>query len=117
MPLADYCGTAAGYAQGKMDVPFAWEKGAVLDVPVLSDSPVSFELEVEKLLPMDENDDVVLLCKMKNVLMDASLLAEGETAEEKLRRIAPVHTTCNTYFGWDGRAMGAWHEPGKSLKG
>ncbi len=117
LPLADYCGTAAGRKQGKMDVPFAWEKGAVLDVPVLSDSPVSFELEVEKLLPMDENDDVVLLCKMKNVLMDASLQAEGETAEEKLRRIAPLRTTCMTYFGWDGHAMGAWHEPGKSIKG
>ena len=29
-----------------MDVPFQWERGQVLDVPVLTDSPFAFELEV-----------------------------------------------------------------------
>lgn len=115
LPLADRFGTIAGRKDGKMDVPFQWEKGAALDVPVLTDSPVSFELEVDRFLPLDDKDDVVLLCKVRNVLVDPLLAQEGMTVEEKLRAIAPISTTCMTYFGWDGRALGAWHEPGKTV--
>lgn len=115
LPLADYFGTAEGYSLDKMKVPFQWEKGAVLDVPVLKDSPVAFELAVEKIVPLNQDSDV-LLCKVKNVLADDMLADPHISLEEKLRRIAPVSTTAQTYFGWDGRPMGAWHEPGKAIR-
>ena len=87
LPLADYFGTADGYNSDKMNVPFEWERGAVLDVPVL--------------------------CKIRNVLQDELLADPNLSVEEKMAKIAPVSTTCTTYFGWKGNTMGAWHEPGK----
>ncbi len=46
LALADYFGCNSGYDKGKMDIDVNIENGRVLDVPVLSDSPVAFELEV-----------------------------------------------------------------------
>lgn len=115
LPLADHFGTADGRDPEKMNVPFEWEKGAVLDVPVLNDSPVCFELEVDRMIDLNDEDCIVLLCKIRNVLHDESLADPSMTSEEKLASIAPISTTCETYFGWNGKSMGAWHEPCKSL--
>ncbi len=115
LPLADYFGTAYGYNEGKMDVPYEWEKGKVLDVPVLSCSPLAFELEVRQFVPLNDKNSELLICDVKNVLVDGELADESLTPEQKLALIAPVSTTCQTYFGWKGNAMGKWHEPGKSI--
>ena len=109
LPLADFLGNNAGGSPEKMKRTIETEQGRVLPVPVLTDSPVSFELEVRQFIPLDGGE--VMLCKIRNVLQD-DFLAEGPgTAAEKLAAIAPVHTTCHHYFGWDGRDMGAWGEP------
>lgn len=44
-----------------------------------------------------------------------TLFAYGTTRadgslEQKFRDIAPVSTTCQTYFSWDGQPMGGWGE-------
>lgn len=114
LPLADYFGTAEGYQPEKMNVAVAWEKGAALDVPVLSDSPFAFELEAVEFMPRGGGE--VLLCKVHNVLLDEALNDPSISVEEKMRLVAPVSTTHETYFGWDGRALGAWHEPAKQVK-
>ena len=44
LPLADYLGNKDGYESDKMDFPLETEKGAVLDVPVLSCSPVTAQI-------------------------------------------------------------------------
>lgn len=116
LALADYFGTAQGYDAGKMDAPFAYERGQVLDVPVLEESPVAFELEAERFLPLNEQDSVLLVCKVRNVLADPLLCDPALSVSEKLRAIAPVSTTCMTYFGWDGAPLGAWHEMHDALK-
>lgn len=113
LPLADYLGNKDGYDADKMNIDLAWEAGRQLNVPMLSQSPVSFELEVAQSIELP--DSIVLLCKIRNVLTDESLQGEDETLEKKLARIAPVRTTCTTYFGWNGEALGAWGEPGKSM--
>lgn len=113
LALADYFGTKDGYDEDKMAVPYAWEKGAKLNVPVLSDSPVSFELEVTKEIPMNDQGSTVLLCKVRNVLIDEMLADKSLSLEEKLKKIAPVSTTCATYFGWDGHEIAKWHELAK----
>ncbi len=113
LPLADYLGNTAGYSPDKMRVAPQVERGRVLDVPVLTCSPLAFELEVDASLP--RRDGEVFLCKIRNVLAEEALTDASVPLEERMRRIAPVSTTCSTYFGWDGRVLGAWGEPQQRL--
>lgn len=114
LPLADYFGTAEGYVPGKMDIQYKWEISPVLKVPVLSESPVVLELEAEDFIPRDGGE--IMLCRIRNVLRDKELDDESVSIEEKLRKIAPVNTTCMTYFSRDGHELGAWHEPARNIK-
>ena len=99
----------AGHSPEKAKLNIKTEEGRVLSVPVLTASPVNYELEVMQFIPL--HDGEVMLCKIRNILQDDTL-AKGEgSAAEKLAAIAPVHTTCQTYFGWNGTALGAWGEP------
>ena len=113
LPLADYFGNTSGHNPEKMNLDIQTEKGRVLPVPVLTASPVSFELEVRDFIPLKDGE--VMLCKIRNVLQD-DLLANGAGASpEKLAAIAPVRTTCNRYFSWNGGDLGAWGEPGAKV--
>ncbi len=114
LPLADYFGMTDGHSPEKMRVGAAIKKGHVLDVPVLTDSPLAFELEVKSFLPLDGGE--VMLCRVRNVLGDEALADTSKSVEERISEIAPVHTTCATYFGWDGRKMGNWGEPMEAIK-
>jgi len=109
LPLADYLGSTPGSDPEKQSLDLKIEKGRVLSVPILTASPVSFELEVKQFIPL--HDGEVMLCAIRNVLQD-DLLANGAGGSpEKLAAIAPVRTTCNRYFGWNGSNLGAWGEP------
>lgn len=114
LPLADYFGSQDGYDAKKMDISLAVEPGRVLNVPILTASPVSFELELKQSIPQEGSE--ILLCRVRNLLVDESLADQSKSIEERLRAIAPVRTTCMTYFGYDGRAMGKWHEPGRKIE-
>ena len=114
LPVADHFGCVSGNDPDKMKVDLEIGKGAVLDVPVINDSPVNFELEVTDFVR--KHDGLIMLCKIRNVLQDESLSAGGESVEQKLLRISPVKTTAKTYLSFDGRNLGAWGEPGKTLK-
>lgn len=113
LPLADYFGSTHGHDPEKMNISVKTESGRVLDVPFLSDSPVVFELEAVKFLPLDDGE--VMLCKIRNMLMDEELLDKNASPAQKLEKIRPIHMTCETYFGWDGTRLGAWHEPQKTI--
>lgn len=118
LPLADYFGTADGHDADKMDIPVEWEKGAVLDVPVLSSSPLTFELEVDRVITTNEEEgDTVFLCRIRNVLQDADLVDSGLPVQEQMQKIGVVSTTGTMdYWSWDGRHLGAWHEPAQKIK-
>jgi len=118
LALSDYFGTADGHDADKMDVPFAWERGQVLDVPVLGSSPLSFELQVEKVIPTNEEEgDTVFLCRIRNVLKDRELLESGLPVDALMRKIGPVQTAGGEeYWSWDGRHLGGWHEPAQQIK-
>jgi len=88
LPLADYLGNTEGYTPGKMDIPIETEHGAVLDVPVLKNSPWVFELEVKQTIPLDDSD--VFICDIRNVLVDRTLTDESKNAEERMKLTAPV---------------------------
>ena len=109
LPLADFLGNVPGGSPEKAKLNLETEEGRVLPVPVLKASPVSFELEVKQFIPLQDGE--VMLCAIRNVLQDDLLAKKEGSAAEKLKAIAPVHTTCHGYFGWDGRDMGAWGEP------
>ena len=113
LPVADYLGCVQGNNPDKMKISLDIGKGEVLNVPILNNSPVIFELEATDFIT--KNDSDIILCKIKNVLQDESLSSD-ETVAEKLTRIAPISTTAKTYLGYDGRDMGAWGEPMKEVK-
>ena len=109
LPLADYLGNTSGHSPDKKNRDIAFEQGRVLPVPVLTASPVSYELEVKQFIPLKDGE--VMLCRIRNVLQE-DLLAEGHgSSAEKLAAIAPVKTTCSRYFSWKGSDLGAWGEP------
>ena len=117
LPLADYFGTADGRDGDKMDISVEWEKGAVLNVPILCSSPISFELEVDKEISTGECDETVLICRIKNTLKDESLVDSSMTSEEILKTVAAVRTCIDyDYWSWDGRHLGKWHERAKEIK-
>ena len=111
LPLADYLGNTGGRDPEKMNLGLAAEKGRVLDVPVLTACPVTYELEVKQFIPLDDGE--VMLCAIRNVLQDGQLAEGGAGSPEKLAAIAPVRTTCNRYFSWQGADLGGWGEPMK----
>ena len=109
LPLADFLGNTAGHSPEKTKLDIKTEEGRVLNVPILTASPVNYELEVTQFIPL--HDGEVMLCKIRNILQDDTLAKGAGSAAEKLAAIAPVHTTCQTYFSWSGTALGAWGEP------
>lgn len=110
LPLADYLGNTDGNDPEKMKgLNLETEEGRVLPVPVLTASPVTYELEVKQFLPLKDGE--VMLCAVRNVLQDETLTGKESTPEEKLAGIAPVKTTCSRYFSWKGQDLGAWGEP------
>ena len=113
LPLADYMGNTDGRRQDKLPPDLAVEEGRVLPVPVLTASPVAFELEVEQFIPLKDGE--VMLCRIRNVLQEEALADPDVSPAEKLAAIAPVRTTCRTYIGWKGADLGAWGEPMAAL--
>lgn len=111
LPMADYLGNKSGYDEDKMNFDAKIVKGQVLNVPVLAESPVNLELEVARSIPLDDGE--VFLCRIRNVLYDKELADETIPVGERLRKIAPVSTTCSTYFSHTGETLGTWGEPGK----
>lgn len=109
LPLADYLGNIAGYEKDKMNFHLETEEGKVLNVPILSCSPIAFELRVSTSIPCDGGE--VFLCKICNVLADEDLVDTNKTIEERLQSIAPICTTCTTYFSWAGKSLGKWGKP------
>ena len=117
LPLADYFGTADGRDGDKMDIAVEWENGAVLPVPVLCSSPLSFELEVEKEITTGECDETVLLCQIRNTLKDECLVNSSMNSQEIFKAVAAVRTCGDEdYWSWDGRHLGKWHERAKEIK-
>ena len=118
LALSDYFGTADGHDADKMDVPFQWERGQVLDVPVLTNCPFIYELEVDRTIPLNEAEDInIYICRIRNVLKDAELVNSDLPEDELMRKVGAVRTAGGVeYWSWDGRHLGAWHEPAQTIK-
>lgn len=121
LALADYFGTADGRDTSKMTVPVAWEKGAVLPVPILCSSPLSFELEVEQEISVGDEGETVLLCYIRNTLKDEQLVNTALTPQQIFEKTAAVSTAVaiddgQGYWSWDGRYLGQWNQRAKEIR-
>lgn len=117
LPLADYFGTVSGRDPEKMKIPFQWEKGEKLNVPILTDSAVCHELEVRELIPLNDEGSTVFICDIRNTLADPMLADESISSGERLARIAPVRTAGrNEYWSWQGRPLGKWNELARQIR-
>jgi len=111
LPLADYFGTIEGYSPGKMDIEVDVGRGAVLNVPVLNESPVVFELEVFKTIPLNDSD--VYICKICNTLVAKELADETRGTNERMKLAAPAVWTgsgVGNYFNINPKTVGATGE-------
>jgi len=107
LPLADYLGNTAGYTSEKMNIPIEVERGAVLNVPILKNSPWVFELEVAQTITLDDSD--IFICKIRNTLAAKELLEESKSIEEMAQFAAPVLTMGEQrYFTVDTTPLGEW---------
>ncbi len=119
LPLADYYGSVSGReTPDKMKRLPTVERGQVLDVPTIAESPVTFELEVKREIPMGDGSDV-FLCLIRNVTVEESLLNREVPFLDRLKSAAPLIWTAGeeTYVSMDGRQLGKWGEPMKQLNG
>lgn len=107
LPLADYLGNKEGYDQDKMKkYDIKTTRGEVLNVPILADSPWSFELEVKQSVPLDDSE--IFICSIRNIVADKRLLDKEQGTETLENNIAkPVLTTVQTYFSLGGK-IGEW---------
>ena len=113
LPLADYLGNKEGYKTEKMDIPIEVERGEVLNVPILKDSPWAFELEVTQSIQL--NDSEIFICKIRNTLAAKELMDESLSAEERMRIAAPALSCAGQrYFSVNPMPIGNW-EDWKSL--
>lgn len=107
LPLADYLGCTDGYDPHKMDIPVNLARGAVLDVPILADSPFIMELEVEHSLI--HSDSETFFCRIRNVLIEESLLDAEKSADERIAAAAPVVVFgLQRYAALAPHLLGAW---------
>ena len=114
LPVADYLGCTPGYDEGKMRIELAVERGRVLDVPILTQSPWSYELEVDKTI--ETNGGTVFLCKVRNVLADEAIAGEPDDAAAWMDLMRPMRSVRQTYLNWDGTAAGTFGGPMQTLK-
>jgi flavin reductase (DIM6/NTAB) family NADH-FMN oxidoreductase RutF len=105
LPLADYFGNAAGYNSDKMSVSTEIIHGVKLHVPILKESPWSYELEVQRTIVLDDSE--VYICKIHNVMADETLANKDSAVESRILKASPVVTTAETYFTI-GNKLGSW---------
>lgn len=119
LALADYYGCTAGRGNpGKMAVLPTVERGQVLDVPTIAESPVSVELRVvkEETLARGRLGDggegavsTMFLCEVVNVSMDERLMDKSVPFAERLRLAGPVVAPGEEHYASvDGRDLGTW---------
>ena len=116
LPLADYYGGTEGRAHDdKMKFAPTVEKGVVLNVPTIAESPVSMELKVMQEINLASGSDV-FLCKIVGETMREDLTNKDVPFIDRYKSVKQVLAGGEErYVSNDGRDLGAWGEPMKSL--
>ena len=117
LPLADYYGNVNGREMSdKMKRLPELERGKVLDVPIIIESPVNFELKVVSEKNLSPGCDL-FVCRIENALIDERLKDSSLPVIERLQLAQPVSTVAEeTYVSFFGTELGKWGEPMGTLK-
>ena len=105
LPLVDYLGHRKGYDGKEVSELTGLMPGTVLNVPVLKESPLSYELEVKKTVPLNGSD--IFICSIRNTLAANTILVDINHYD--LKRSVPVVVSLNRYFGLaEKENLGGW---------
>ncbi|MBQ5519092.1 MAG: flavin reductase family protein, partial [Clostridiales bacterium] len=117
LPLADYYGCVGGREHpDKMRFSPTIEKGVVLNVPTIAESPVSMELKVFKEISLGNSCDIYL-CKIMGETMREDLANREVPFIDRFNSVKQVLAGGEQhYVSTDGRDLGSWGEPMRSLK-
>ncbi|MDE5867119.1 MAG: flavin reductase, partial [Lachnospiraceae bacterium] len=112
LPLADYYGNTFGREMpDKMKRLPEVERGQVLNVPIITESPVNFELKVVSEQNLSPGCDL-FVCRIENALIDERLKDSSMSVIERLQIVQPVSTVAEeTYVSFFGSELGKWGEP------
>jgi flavin reductase (DIM6/NTAB) family NADH-FMN oxidoreductase RutF len=113
LPLADYYGNTPGYDPDKMNVKADTINGEALNVPILKNSPWSYELKVKQTVSLGDSD--IFICSICNIMADEVLTDETISVIDRLRQAAPVITTHETYLSLNRKDLGKWGQPKKYI--
>ena len=94
--LADYFGCSHGSDGIKNRLKYDFEKGSVLNVPVLDSSKWVFECEVTKVIELD--DSHIFISKIKNMQIDEKF-RDMDMQMIDLVKLDPVLYAPYNYFG------------------
>lgn len=92
LPLADYLGHKKDSIKDSCSL--VTSHGKVLDVPVLDESPINYELEVVNTISLSGSD--IFICEIKNVMVDISVLDSNKNID--FSKIKPAITAMQNYF-------------------
>lgn len=116
LPLADYYGNVEGRTNpDKMRYLPTVEKGVVLNVPTIAESPVSMELKVLQEVHLNSGSNV-FLCKIMGETMREDLADKNVPFIERFKSVKQV--LCggeDRYVSMDGSDLGPWGGPMKTL--
>lgn len=126
LPLADYYGCISGREHpDKMKRLPTVQRGQVLNVPTIAESPVSIELKVIKEETLSQgrlsngeadSSSTLFLCEVVNVTIDERLTEESLSVLERMKLARHVSTVANeTYVNFFGQELGKWGDPMKAL--
>ena len=117
LPLADYYGCVGGREHpDKMRFSPTIEKGIVINVPTIAESPVSMELKVFKEISLGNSCDIYL-CKIMGETMREDLANREVPFIDRFNSVKQVLAGGEQhYVSTDGRDLGSWGEPMRSLK-
>ena len=115
LPLADYYGNTSGReVPDKMKYLPDTERGQVLDVPLVIESPVNFELKVVSEQNLSPGCDL-FVCRIENALIDERLKDSSLPVIERLKLARPVSSVAEeTYVNFFGKELGKWGGPMKT---
>lgn len=101
---ADFCGNTSGYDTDKSAAAgLAWSRGAVLDVPVLDESPWVFECQVVRMVEI--GNGTVFFGEVKNIQVDEERIPDPEYGKVDLLKLDPVVYGPTAYYSL-GRLAG-----------
>lgn len=82
------------------------EQGKVLNVPILKNSPLIYELEMKKTIKF--NGSVIFICKIRNTLVANNLIVEK--GKYNFKNNSPILVALNDYYKLlTDDKLGAWN--------